>query len=525
MKITHPGDRQSYRKDIVVLLMAFLFSRVLSALLGIHLGYEALFTYWQYLDVTTLQHNLLAGVWYDHAQPPFFNLILGLVLKTSGNSAPLVFSLLLKCISLANCFLLLAILRRVIPACVNSGVSPLVRTLARHAPLLITLVYLLSPALIIFESELFYTTFNTMLMLFGAYFVLRLQERLSTAKGLGSPASSTGFTGPGSPAPSSGARPWKIITGIFLPVVILCYTRSMYHIVWIAAVGICLLFVFNKSIAFKPLLTVSVISTLLVSGWYLKNYIIFGEFSTSTWLGMNFARTVFHDHPTKDSAHISTIEPFSPLHYYHAFADTTHRAAYAGLDDRDLLTASKNGYDTLMNLNHVDYLGISHQYMKDSKAFLKQHPMAYLKVVVQSSIMFFAPATRYPYAEDPSKKIKYYDLLYSFNLSQLTSGKGPRRIALTLSAIPKFLIYLYVFYLLGMDVYRRKKISPLNLFILCTICYVFATSSLVEHYENMRFRFEIEPLFLILLAQVLLFAKPFKTIFNTSSALNQVLKS
>lgn len=513
MKITHPDDRQPYRKDIVFILIAFLLSRILSALLGIHLGYEALFIYWQYLDVTTLQHNLLHGLWYDHAQPPFFNLILGLVLKTSGNSAPIVFASLLKCISLANCFLLLAILRRVIPAGVASGVSPLVRTLVRHAPLMITLVYLLSPALIIFESELFYTTFNTMLMLLGAYFVLRLQEGVPTA------------TGQGSPAPPASARPWKIVVGIFLPLVILCYTRSMYHIIWIGAVGVCLLFVFNKSIAFKPLLTVSIFSTLLVSGWYLKNYIIFGQFSTSTWLGMNFARTVFHEHPTNDSTYISTIEPFSPLHYYHAFADTSRRAAYAGLDDRDLLTASKNGYDTLMNLNHVDYLGISQQYMKDSKAYLKQHPGAYLKVVLQSSIMFFAPATRYPYAEEPSRKIKYYDLIYSFNLSQLTSGKGPRRIALTLSAIPKFLVYLYVFYLLGMDIYRRKKISPLNLFILCTIGYVFATGSLVEHYENMRFRFEIEPLFLILLGQMLLLAKPFKTIFNTSSALNQVLKS
>jgi len=506
MKITHPGDRQPYRKDVVIILLAFILSRVLSALFGIHLEYDALFTYWQYLDTTTLQHNLLRGLWYDHAQPPFFNLILGVVLKTSGNSAPIVFAILLKCISITNGLLLLTILRRVIPACAASGRPTIGQALARHAPLLITLVYLLSPALIIFESELFYTTFNTMLLLIGAYFVLRLQDRTPAGAG-------------------PGSRPWKIVVGIFLPLVILCFTRSMYHIVWIGAVGICLLFVFKKSIAFKPLLTVSIVSTLVVSSWYLKNYMIFGQFSTSTWLGMNFARTVFHDHPTTDSTRISTIEPFSPLRYYHAFSDTTRRVAYAGLDDRDLLTASKNGYDTLMNLNHVDYLGISQQYMEDSKAYLKQHPGAYLKVVLQSSIMFFAPATRYPYAEEPSRKIKYYDLVYSFNLSQFTSGKGPRRIALTLSAIPKFFIYLCVFYLLGMDIYRRKKISPLNLFILCTISYVFVTSSLVEHYENMRFRYEIEPLFLVLLGQALLLAKPFKTIFNTSSALNHVLKS
>src|SRR6185503_17248695 len=97
MKITHPGDRQSYRKDIVVILIAFSFSRALSALFGIHLTYEALSIYWQYLDIGTLRHDLLRGLWYDHAQPPFFNLVLGLVLKISGNSASIVFAALLKC--------------------------------------------------------------------------------------------------------------------------------------------------------------------------------------------------------------------------------------------------------------------------------------------------------------------------------------------------------------------------------------------------------------------------------------------
>jgi len=134
---------------------------------------------------------------------------------------------------------------------------------------------------------------------------------------------------------------------------------------------------------------------------------------------------------------------------------------------------------------------------------VKTHPFNYLKNVVQSSIMFFAPATRYPYAEIEVQKIKYYDLVYSFNLTHFAKGQGQRRIALTLSAIPKILIYLAVFFILLRDFARRKQISPLSLFICCTIGFVFVTSSLIEHYENMRFRYEIEPLFLILLGQAL----------------------
>jgi hypothetical protein len=49
---------------------------------------------------------------------------------------------------------------------------------------------------------------------------------------------------------------------------------------------------------------------------------------------------------------------------------------------------------------------------------------------------------------------------------------------------------------------RIRSITPLNLFIFLSIGFVFLVSSFFEHYENMRFRFETEPLFLILAAQV-----------------------
>jgi peptidoglycan/LPS O-acetylase OafA/YrhL len=64
------------------------------------------------------------------------------------------------------------------------------------------------------------------------------------------------------------------------------------------------------------------------------------------------------------------------------------------------------------------------------------------------------------------------------------------------------LIYIAVFFLLLRAVIRQRKISLLNLLVIATIGYVFVLSSLLEHYENMRFRYEIEPLFLLLLGQV-----------------------
>ncbi|HEX4850027.1 MAG TPA: hypothetical protein VFV08_04430, partial [Puia sp.] len=91
--------------------------------------------------------------------------------------------------------------------------------------------------------------------------------------------------------------------------------------------------------------------------------------------------------------------------------------------------------------------------------------------------------------------------IYSFNLSHLAEGKQQRRIALTLSAIPKLVIYLIVFYLVIQTAIRNKHISIYNLVIIFTILFVFGVSTLLEHYENMRFRYEIEPLFLLLAGQ------------------------
>jgi 4-amino-4-deoxy-L-arabinose transferase-like glycosyltransferase len=432
------------------------------------MDYRALFEYWQYLDVETLKTNLIKGIWFDHAQPPFFNLLLGMVVKISGQTAPVVFSALFKLISLINILLLYTIIIRV--------------TGRRNITLAISLLYLLSPALMIFEAELFYTTFISMLLLISTFFLLDLEQK------------------PG----------WKSVLGFFLPLALVCLTRSMYHLVWLIVIGITILFYYRKNLVFKRLFTGFLLSLFLVGGWYVKNLIVFGEFSTSSWIGMNLARNVFHDHPITDSSRIEAIEPFSRISLYKPFITGANEKKYAGINDRDLLKEFKN--DTLLNLNHIDYLEVSTKYKQVSVAYMKANPFNYLKNVLQSCIIFFAPATRYPHAEEMAKKIKYYDVIYSFNLSHFAGGKEQRRIALTLSALPKLVIYLLVFGALIQGVVKQRTISALQLFIIATIFFVFVVSSLIEHYENMRFRYEIEPLFLILMGIAM--AKRFKVYGN-----------
>ena len=377
-----------------------------------------------------------------------------------------MFSILLKLVSLTNCLLLYSVLKRTVPH--------------HYIPLLVALFYLLSPSLMIFENELFYTTLISMFLLTSAWFVSRLQE---------------------SAQKQSPRRQWIDIAGTMLPLALLCLTRSMYHLIWLVTLSLILLIALRKTPIFRRMLTGSLFCILLVTSWYVKNYLIFRQFSTSSWVGMNMARTVFRGETIKDSTLIEAYLPFSDLQVYKPFITRNSRLKYAGLDDRDLLSPTKN--DSLKNLHAADYIEVSQKYMVASKSFVRAHPFTYLKNVFLSGIIFFAPATRYPYSEPEASKIRYYDLIYSFNLSELANGLTQRKIALLLSAIPKMLIYLAVFCILFLQARRHKTISLLNLFAAATIAFVFVASSFLEHYENMRFRYEIEPLFLILLGQAL----------------------
>ena len=445
-------------RQVMIIIALFILSRTLALFAGLHLNPWPLYAYWQYLDVDTLKNHLLNGLWYDHAQPPAFNLLLGFILKIGGDHSTLLFAVLLKGISLVNTLLIFSILRKII--------------VAPYIPLIISVIYLLSPATLVFECEIFYTTTVSFLLLVTVYFLIK-------------------FT--------TSGKTWHAFM-IFFSLTLLCLTRSIYHIIWLFVISAFILFYFRKSPFSRKLLPPSLLAIILVGTWYIKNQIIFGKFTASTWVGMNMARDVFHDDAIRDSSRIEAYEPFSRIGVYRKFLDPAFEDSYKGLNDLDLLMEMKN--DSFINETEVSYIQVSDLYQKASMQYIRNHPAAYAQNVFQSSILYFTPATVYSLAADQAARIKTYDLLYSFNLTHFAKGKQQRRILLTISALPKLALYILVFFSLIRYVWQNRSLTPWNLFIIFTIAFVFGLGSLFEHYENMRFRFETEPLFLILAAQV-----------------------
>jgi len=458
----------SISRDAGLIVAIFLLSRTIVSLFGVRLDYEALYRNWQYLDVRTLRDSLLSGLWYDHTQPPVFNFLLGIVVQSTGKLAPTVFILTLKAISLISALLMLKIGKRLLPAPATGQPS-----IVRHLPLIVSLLYLLSPATILFENELFYTSFISLLFLISAISLLSLRQTID----------------------------WKNTAGFLVPLLAIAMTRSMYHLVWLLVIIATIVLFYRKKAGVLRLATGGLLVLLLAGGWYLRNYLLFGNFSSSTWMGMNLARNVYHDAPTTDSTNIASIEPFSPVSAYKTWLSHADTARYIGIGVRDLHEEMKN--DTFINEKNVAYITVSRLYMESCKRQIKAHPARFLSNIAQSAIIFFAPATRYSVNEYLAKKIMYYDVLYSFNLSHFAKGKQQRRIALTISAIPKLLIYILVFGWWCRRIIRTRSIDALNAFLLLVLAYVFCLSSVFEHYENMRFRYEVEPLFLILAGQAI----------------------
>ena len=444
--------------DIWVLLASFLISRIILSFFKVEMDYSAIATYWQYLSLDSLENNLLNGIWYNHTQPPVFNLFLGGITKLFGTEAASVFPYVFRLITIINVTLLCKSLQLLVT-------HPKI-------PLFVSLLYLLSPATMILENELFYTTFMTMLVLVSSYSLIRFDKE----------------------------RSYLFAFGFMLPLAVACLTRSMYNLSWLIVIAV-VSTIYYKKLSLRMLTIASVMCVLLAGSWYLKNYFIFGKFTTSTWLGMNLARNVFHDHTFPDTTKIESIEPFSKISSYQRFISGNLENKYAGLNDHELLSEFKNG--SHVNENHINYIEVSEKYADASKAYIKSNPWSFVKNAMQSSVIFFAPATRYPFAEPQSKKIQFYDVAYSFNLTHFAKNKGERRVALVVSALPKIILYVLTFGFVILGLKRTGRISAVNLFIILTFLYIFSVSTLMEHYENMRFRFEIEPLYLLLLGQVL----------------------
>jgi len=456
-----------------VLIGAFAVSRLIAAAAGVRfddsvLQGTRLTDKWQLLDVHLLRTDLIDSVWHLNSQPPLYNLYGGLVLwLPTGLRHPFE----------TACGLALGL---VIVLCTYHLLLEL--TVPRGVALGATLVAVVaSPAYLLYENWLDYAEPTAALGTFAAWCLVRYLRTGRARYGVG-------------------------FFGGYAGVVLL---DSTYQIEWLL-VGLVVVLVVLRA-RWKQVLAVAAVPVLLVATWYVKDIVLFGTTTTSSWLGMNLARSVLFKAPPATIAGLERQGTLSPLASVPAFGPPsayvprfTHPAAQA---DQALGALYKT--DGATNFNNPIYITVSSQYLHDDLAYIAARPGEYATDIDRAIQVWLVPSDQNFANSLDWPAVRGYATVYD-RVVEWQPVMDPAAAEVVFERQPSPLSWLsvqavgvYALALLGTPVLvwlrRRDRATAGTLLVLWwTTAYAFAASSLIEIGENERFRFGLGTVPLVL---------------------------
>jgi len=443
-------------------------SRVFFYAAGVRFDASTLPDFWQFVDPALLRDDLARSLFYLHSQPPLFNAFLGAVLKLAPRGAEPAF--------FWSCFLALGVVLHV-------SLYALVRAAGagRFSAACAALLFSISPAVICYESWLFYTYPVAVLLSAAAALVHRYVAQR------------------------------RVATGLFLFTLIaaVALMHGFFHLLWCLVV---LGLVARAVPRGERRRTFSVATPLLlVVALYSKNAILFGQFTASSWLGMNLASITLHNAPPADIAalvrdgtlsSVARVPAFSPLEYYPRQPLRPSEFAAPIL----VIPTKRSG---VANLHHIAYLRISQRYLRDALALIRARPDIYLRNGAVAFGIYALPATEYPFVGLNRHMIGSWDRAWRIvpDGALIALLSKPGRPDLTdLRSLAGHAAWGWVVLLVvalvgstaaGLRAFRDPELRPraaMLLFIAFCVAYVTLLGNGIELGENNRFRFVIDPL-------------------------------
>lgn len=417
---------------------------------------------WQLLDPVLLRTDLLRSLYYLHCQPPLYNLLTGVLLKVCADHA----SLAMNAIHLLCGF---ALYLSIYSLQVKLGVSRIVAFIT-------STVFIISPACILYENWFFYTYPLALLLLSSGLFFINYLE---TQKG-------------------------RYLVLTCLALTLLAGTRSIFHLSWILVVGIFIVYVSRNR---RRALLVAGVSLLFVFSLYLKNEVVFGRFTASTWLGMNFWRLTVNQLPENmaktlaDEGKISRIALVQRFSNPEAYPESYFSVpGFAGVPALRAMRKSTGG----VNFNHLGWIAISDQYWRDDVYVVKHYPARYVAGLVGSFYRYSVPASDHFGVKENALKMPRLVSLEAALLGktpEMGTAEGARSLYLLL-----FLGHPLIFIvgcLLALGVVKSTVLDRNRRLTIAYICFnLFVLTmaiNMIERGENNRMRFMLDPLFVVLL--------------------------
>ena len=457
--------KRSVVAGAVVVMVAFVVSRIWAAVAGIEFDMRPLEFFWQYIEKDLLLNNLTESIWYLHSQPPGFNLFLGGVLKLSGSASVWSFKL---CYLLMGAVIALSLYFTLI----RTGVSVIISSAG-------TVLFIAGPSALLYENFLFYTYPVTALLMLSVFLLsLWVDNRRALCLYL-----------------------------FFSVAGVACLVRSMFHLLWLLVIAI-LMWVLFKSNR-KQIIKAAALPVILVMIIYLKNFLVFGKFTTSTWMGMSLSKLTVQTLDRNVRYNMLRAGELSAFSGHRAFDSIENYSADPGITLKE-----EPGYSSpvlnrrekksgVSNYNHYAYIDVSDNMMKDALTVISADPFHYLRSVGMSLTVYTRSTSDVPFLYRNLNKIKSWDTIYNRlfygQMRSLSDWKPGGVFTLTESTgmVIMILIPLLILYGAGSLFinFRSNRGKAIIIgFILFNIIYVTVVGNMFEIFENNRFRFTIEPL-------------------------------
>ncbi len=440
---------------------------------------------WQLIPWDILSTDPLRSVFYLHIQPPLWNLLLGTTAWLSPLSDRITLQVLMAMIGIAVAWLAAVLARRL--------------GLSRNTAVIVALIATLHPEVFKGSFEPTYELATAGLLLLVLIAVADLSRKENVRRSLVVLASAVTVT---------------------------ALTRSLYHPIWAMLIVIFGLWLMRHRINWKSTLLVLSIPVILMGGWMVKNEVVFGHATMSSWFGMNLQRAVIPVLP-KDQldemyaqGQVSDIAMIGPFGKYDLYKDVVEPCVPKH-NFRALVELTRTTDEWSPNFNAECFLPIFDQAGKDAFAVIKEHPEAWLEGRLWS-LRTTVAVSPIP-SESPSFVVRGLDQLFSIarlDFEGVLSTKGwgtpiygqlEARTDFGLMLIPMYLFvgFLGLWHIIQRA--RRKALSstaPIYLVGSLTVAFTVIVGAIAELGEQSRFRTMVDPIVTVMvLAMVIPFVR------------------
>ena len=454
---------------------AFMLSRALYYWAGIRFDTHILASNFQFIDLQLLRTRLFESLFYFHMQPPLMNLLVGTAIKAFPDHYGAALHAVYLAAGLSSAIFLYIVMRRL-------GVSQAISSS-------LTILFAISPASILYENYPMYEYLIMCLLLASSVVLYKLILQPNF---------------------------WLAFV-FFSLLAALAWIRNLYHLFYILGIAAALAFFLTKQR--NMILAAAAFPFATVLALFLKNLLVFGLFSSSSWLGQNLLTVTIHQLTDSEKtslieqkklAEIARVETGAPVADYRPFFPDVKPTGIPVLDQEVKSSGA-------VNTNNMLYLKADLAYRKAALQVLRHYPVAYVRSLVIAWFAYFRPPTDFFQFEDSRVPIRRFDRMFNLVVfGQLREANNKelrvlrsqgRSISLALytgifliAGFP-FLFFWGLIYLIQ-GIRRRTLPRPqigLLIFIILNIAYIVITTNFLSSFENNRYAVPSDPLYVALL--------------------------